>query len=156
MTPNDVLILNLDEIRRRSLKVWAAIPADSLDWRPDSEAMTCIEMVRHVLEGEIHYMWMLQRGGSLASDNSPFTGRPLTTVDDDVAFELPYRRELIEMIRSFTSDDLSSRKIDRSDKGYVRTAADFILRMGFHEAVHTGHMLSYLRSIGVARPNIWD
>jgi hypothetical protein len=99
---NEALILNLTEVRRRSLALWNGIPSDRLHWKPDHAAMTCIEMVRHVLEGEILYMWMLDRGESLESEDSPFTGREVTNVEDDVAFESPYRIQLIELIRSYT------------------------------------------------------
>jgi hypothetical protein len=30
------------------------------------------------------------------------------------------------------------------------------LRMAYHEAVHTGQLLAYLRAMGIPRPNIWD
>ena len=59
---NELLILNLEEIRRRSIKIWQGIPADMLDWKPDAEAMSCLETVRHVLESEWAYMQMLKSG----------------------------------------------------------------------------------------------
>ncbi len=55
MNSIELLKLNLAEVRRRSIKVWLEIPEDTLHWRPDSEAMTCLEMVRHVLESEHYY-----------------------------------------------------------------------------------------------------
>jgi len=47
MNAKELLILNFEEVRRRSIKVWKAISEDSLFWRPDPAAMRCIEMVRH-------------------------------------------------------------------------------------------------------------
>ena len=38
----------------------------------------------------------------------------------------------------------------------VRTIGDFVLRMAYHELVHTGQLLSYLRRMNVPRPEIWD
>ena len=52
--------------------------------------------------------------------------------------------------------DLHTISIDRSDVGYVRKAGDFILRIAYHEAVHAGQMLQYLRMAGVERPSVWD
>jgi hypothetical protein len=152
----DILILNLEEIRRRGLKVWQGIPDDRLDWKPDPEAMTSIEMVRHVLEGEFLYMSMLERGGSLPSEDSPFKSRSYGDVESEVSFARPYRQQLLELIATYSERDLLARKVNRADKGYVRSAGDFILRMGYHEAIHTGHMLGYLRAMNVPRPNIWD
>lgn len=156
MQPAELLVLNLEEVRRRSLKLWQAIPADRLQWKPDAEAMTCIEMVRHVLEGEWLYMQMLRSGASLPSDESPFNPRPYTDVAAELAFAKPYRREFLELTGSYTAEELTTRKVDRADKGYVRAAGDFILRIAYHESVHAGQLLGYLRSIDVPRPNLWD
>jgi uncharacterized damage-inducible protein DinB len=152
----ELLVLNVEEVRRRSLKVWNGIPADRIHWKPDAQAMTCIEVVRHVLEGEFLYMSMLRAGKSVASEQSPFTSRPYTDIEAEVAFSAPYRRMLLDLLRSYTPDELSSKTVDRSDKGYVRTVGDFILRMAYHESVHTGQLLSYLRHMNAVRPDIWD
>src|ERR1041384_4272508 len=102
MTTTDLLVLNLDEIRRRSLKIWAGIPADRLRWKPDAGAMSCIELVRHVLEGEFLYASMLREGGSLASDETPFTSRPFVNIDDEIAFAAPFRHQFLELVKSFS------------------------------------------------------
>jgi uncharacterized damage-inducible protein DinB len=156
MTTTETLLLNLEEIRRRSLIVWRGIPPDSVHWKPDDAAMTCIETVRHVLEGEFLYTAMLNVRRSVPDDATPFTGRPFTTVDDEIAFALPFRGTLIRLVQSFRPEELTMLKVDRADKGYTRTLGDFILRMGYHEAVHTGQLLAYLRAMGVPRPNVWD
>jgi uncharacterized damage-inducible protein DinB len=156
MTSTELLVLNLEEVRRRSLKLWSAIPADRLQWRLDPEAMSCIETVRHVLEGEFLYSSMLRTGGSLTSEDSPFTGRPYESVQAEVAFSEPFRKECLALVASYTPQELRVKTVDRSDKGYVRSLGDFILRMAYHEAVHTGQLLGYLRAMNVARPNIWD
>ena len=156
MQSTELLTLNLEEVRRRSVKVWRGIPAERLQWKPDAEAMTCIEMVRHVLEGEWLYMQMLRSGGSLESEESPFNPRPYTDVAAELAFAGPYRKEFLKLVASYTAEELNTRKVDRSDRGYVRTFGDFILRMAYHESVHAGQLLGYLRAMNAPRPNIWD
>jgi uncharacterized damage-inducible protein DinB len=156
MISTALLAWNLEEVRRRSRKIWDAIPADRLGWKPDADAMTCIEMVRHVLEGEYLYHSMLKAGGSLASDESPFSGRPYTTIASELQFAAPYREELMAFVRNLSDADLDTMKVRRSDKGYVRAAGDFILRMAYHESVHAGQLMGYLRTLGATRPNIWD
>jgi hypothetical protein len=52
MTHTDLLVLNFEEIRRRSLILWQELTVENYFWRPDIKAMTCLETVRHVLEGE--------------------------------------------------------------------------------------------------------
>lgn len=156
MNTNELLILNLEEIRRRSVKIWQGIPADKLDWKPDSDALTCIEMVRHVLKAEWSYMQMLRAGKSVDTDDSPFSLRDFTDVSAELEIAKPFRKEFLTLVESFAPKELTSRKIDRSDVGYIRTYGDFILRIGYHEAVHAGQLLDYLRTLNVPRPKIWD
>jgi uncharacterized damage-inducible protein DinB len=156
MNATDVLLLNLEEVRRRSLIVWRAIPPERVHWKPDDRAMTCIEMVRHVLEGEFLYTEMLRVRRDVPDEATPFTGRAFTSVDDEVAFSRPFRTTLVNLIHSIGPEELATVKVDRSDKGYVQTVGDFVLRMAYHEAVHTGQLLAYLRAMGAPHANIWD
>jgi len=77
-------------------------------------------------------------------------------LDAALAFTNPCRESLLETVRQFSDGDLNTISIDRSDVGYVRKAGDFILRIAYHESVHAGQMLQYLRMAGVPRPSIWD
>ncbi len=40
--------------------------------------------------------------------------------------------------------------------GYIRELGDMLLRVAYHESVHTGQLLDYLRTAKVKRPIIWD
>ncbi|WP_202079119.1 DinB family protein [Caldalkalibacillus salinus] len=158
MNQNDLIILNFEEIRRRSIKVWKAIPSKMLEWKPDEEAMTCAEMIRHILEGEFLYHQILVGKGSgvLTSLSNPFDAKKFTTVEDDLAFAQPYREKFICYIKTINPSDLENIKIDRSDVGYVRTLGDMLLRIAYHESVHTGQLLDYMRTMDIDRPQIWD
>jgi hypothetical protein len=156
MGPGDVILLNAREVRRRSEIAWKGIPADSLQWKPDAAAMSAIEMVRQVLEGEYLYMLMAREQRSVSEDRSPFAGRPFVSVDDEIAFAVPYRKDFEQLVRSFADDVFESVVVDRSDAGYKRQLGDFLLRAIYHEAVHCGQLLGYLRAMGVARPKVWD
>jgi uncharacterized damage-inducible protein DinB len=156
VSATEILILNLEEIRRRSLIVWRGIPPERAHWKPDDKAMSCIEMVRHVLEGEFLYAEMLKVRRSVPEDATPFTGRPFTTIDAEIAFSAPFRATLVRLVQSMPPEALTTLTVDRSDKGYVRPVGDFILRMAYHEAVHTGQLLAYLRAMNAPRPSIWD
>ena len=158
MNAIDLIILNFEEVRRRSIKVWKAIPEQKLNWKPDENAHSCAEMIRHVLEGEyIYYQILIARGSkSLTNLSSPFETKEFTTVADDLAFAQPYRVEFLNYIKSNSTSDLENIKIDRSDVGYVRTLGDMLLRIAYHESVHTGQLLDYMRTMGIDRPLIWD
>lgn len=156
MQTNELLILNLEEVRRRSIKIWRGIPLDILNWKPDAEAMSCIETVRHVLEGDWEYMQMLLHGGSLDTEDTPLRAHPLKDVETELARAEPFRSEFLQLIRSYSDTELTSKLLDRSDVGYVRTYGDFVLRIAYHESVHAGQLLGILRQLNVPRPNIWD
>ena len=155
MSGSQLLCLNLTETRRRSIRIWRAIPVALFGWRPDPEAMSCFEMVRHVLEADYLYGQILRERRSHSGD-SPFADRHFDDVEDTIRFANPYREALLKTVLQLSDDDLNTIAIDRSDVGYIRKAGDFILRIAYHEAVHAGQMLQYLRMADAPRPSIWD
>lgn len=68
----------------------------------------------------------------------------------------PFRNEFIETIKSYSEEDLTNIKIDRSESGYIRSLGDMLLRVAYHESVHTGQLLDYLRMAEVPRVRVWD
>ncbi len=87
---------------------------------------------------------------------NPYETKEFSTVEEDLAFAKPYREEFLRFVSGLSKSDLESVRIDRSDIGYVRTLGDMLLRIAYHESVHTGQLLDYMRTMGVERPNIWD
>ena len=88
--------------------------------------------------------------------HDPVVGDAGARVDAALVFATPYRESLLETVLQLSDDDLNTVAIDRRDVGYIRKAGDFILRIAYHESVHAGQMLQYLRMAGVPRPSIWD
>lgn len=156
MTPTELLLLNLEETRRRSLIIWQSYPPQRIEWKPSTGVRSGIEIVRHILKAEWTYTRVLQRGKSLDADDSPFNSEPLIDINSEIEFARPYRQEFLSLISSYTPAQLVEHKIDRSDAGYIRPLGDFILRIAYHEAVHTGQLLSYLRMMEAPIPKIWD
>jgi uncharacterized damage-inducible protein DinB len=156
MTSNDIILLNFEEIRRRSLKLWAGITPENYNWRPDIKAMTMLEMVRHVLEGEHLFHVIVNNRGNLGDYVSPWEGKPFTNIQEEIAFSKPFRAQFVETILSFNADDFNQIYIVRSEKGQRRKLGDYLQRIAYHEAVHTGQMLSYFRTLGLEIPLIWD
>ncbi|MEX3625926.1 DinB family protein, partial [Viridibacillus arvi] len=78
------------------------------------------------------------------------------TVNAELKFAEPFRNQFLETIKSFSEEDLSNIKIDRSDSGYIRSLGDMLLRVAYHESVHTGQLLDYLRTASVPRVRVWD
>lgn len=152
----ELLILNLEEVRRRSIKVWHEIPEEYQHWKPDETAMSCIEMVRHVLEAEHYYHQAILERSSVTNYESPFEGRAFATIEEELQFAKNFREEFLQTISDFSEDELTNIIIDRSDVGYKRSLGDMLLRIAYHESIHTGQLLDYLRTAGVTRANIWD
>jgi len=156
MTHTEIIILNFEEIRRRSIKLWTGLTPENYFWRPDIHAMNCLEMIRHVLESEHLFHKIVDNRGNLGNYISPWTGRSYTNLQDELAFAEPYRERFLSTIQTFSADDLTSIEILRSEKGQRRILGDYLQRIAYHEAVHTGQLLSYFRTLGLDRPQIWD
>ena len=156
MTQTEILIMNFNEIRRRSIKLWTGITPENYFWKPDSQAMSCLEMVRHVLEGEHLFHKIVENRGNLGDYVSPWENRPYTDLQDELDFAQPFREKFLEAVKKFTPEEFDSIEIIRAEKGQRRKLGDYLLRIAYHESVHTGQMLAYLREIGIERPVIWD
>ena len=138
------------------MHVWTGLPQKYYDWKPDPEAMSCLEMIRHVLESEHLFHVIINNRGNLGDYPSPWEGLAYTDIQAEVDFAQPYRREFMNAIASFSAEDLQHIEIIRSEKNQRRKLGDYILRIAYHEAIHTGQLLSYFRTIGLDRPVIWD
>lgn len=156
MTQTEIIILNFEEIRRRSIKLWSALSPENYDWKPDGDAMSCIEMIRHILEGEHLFHVIVNNRGNIGDYASPWENRVYTNVEDELDFAKPYREQFLQAIQSFSTEDLSSVEIIRTEKNQRRLLCDYLQRIAYHEAVHTGQMLSYYRTMGNQMPLIWD
>jgi uncharacterized damage-inducible protein DinB len=156
MNTTELIILNFEEIRRRSIKLWFGIPVEFYSWKPDKEAMGCLEMVRHILEGEHLFHKIVENRGNLGDYISPWEDRIYTNLQDEIDFAKPFRDDFFRTIKSFSSEDLSQIEIIRSEKGQKRKLGDYLQRIAYHEAVHTGQILTYLRILCIERPQIWD
>lgn len=156
MNATELLILNFEETRRRSIKVWKAISEENLFWKPDPEAMSCFEMIRHVLEGENIYHHIILKRGAAGNYESSLTGNPYTTLEDELKNAQPYREKFLKMVHSLTAKELDEVYITRKEKNQHRKLGDYLLRVAYHEAVHTGQLLDYLRTINAPRVNVWD
>lgn len=156
MNAKELILLNFAEVRRRSIRIWKEIPADALQYRPDEEAMTCIEMVRHVLESENIYHHLVLSRGSLGNFASPIGGRPFSSVDEELRVAQPYRERFLQMVNAVTDRELDEVYIERKELNQKRKLGDYLLRIAYHESVHAGQLLGYLRNLEAATPNVWD
>ncbi|NGQ97233.1 DinB family protein [Brevibacillus sp. SYP-B805] len=158
MNAIDAIILHFQETRRRSILAWRALPDEWLGWRPDKEAYSFGEMIRHVCTATFEYHQILLHNGSAhaAIPDAPYKEEPIVSVEREIALGTPLFEAFLAYIRTLDEDELDTRIIDRSDVGYQRPLGDMLLRIAYHDAVHTGQFLQYMRMAGLERPLIWD
>ncbi|WP_417197435.1 DinB family protein [Bizionia sp.] len=156
MNSIEIVLLNFSEIRRRSIKLWNGIPNEYLHWKPDEQAFSIIEMIRHVLEGEHLFYKIIENRGNLGDYQSPWNELQYSDVDSELSFSNKYRIDFLDMISGLKETDLESVRIERKEVNQSKKLGDYLNRIAYHESVHTGQLLSYLRTIGLERPQIWD
>lgn len=156
MNSIEVLLLNFSEIRRRSIKLWEEIPNEYLNWRPDTKAFSIIEMIRHTLEGEHLFHKIIENRGDLGDYQSPWKDLEYTDLKNELEIAEKYRALFLNMIQGLNETDLENIRIERKEVGQSKILGDYLNRIAYHESVHTGQMLAYLRTLGIKRPLIWD
>ncbi|WP_109829299.1 DinB family protein [Reichenbachiella versicolor] len=156
MNSIEIILLNFSEIRRRSIKLWTGIPDEYLHWKPDEGAFSIIEMIRHVLEGEHLFHRIIMNRGNLGDYRSPWHEMSYSDLKNELEFAEKHRAEFINMILELREADLENIRIERKEVGQCKKLGDYLNRIAYHESVHTGQMLDYLRTAGIERPMIWD
>lgn len=155
MTKTTLILHNFTETRRRSIKLWEGLPETHYHWKPDEGAMTAIQLIRHVLQSDYGWNMIINRE-DMSNYSTPWEGRPYTNVADELAFAEPYRKEFLSSVNQFSDEELSETTIIHPGNGKEKLLGQYLLRIGYHEAVHAGQFLSYLRAMQVERPMIWD
>lgn len=118
--------------------------------------MSCLEMIRHVLESEHLFHIIVNNRGNLGEYKSPWENLPYTTLQAELDFATTFREKFFITIKSFSAEELDTVKIIRTEVGQRRILGDYLQRIAYHEAVHTGQMLSYCRAMGIEVPIVWD
>ncbi|WP_103864068.1 DinB family protein [Aquimarina sp. I32.4] len=156
MNSIEIILLNAEETRRRSIKLWKGIPEEFWNWKPDKDAFTVIEMIRHVLESEHLFHKIIDNRGNLGNYQSPWQGIVYSNIKFELEKAIPYRQAFLDMIKDHTLPDLEYIRIERTEVGQSKKLGDYLNRIIFHETVHMGQMLSYLRTLRIECPKIWD
>jgi uncharacterized damage-inducible protein DinB len=78
------------------------------------------------------------------------------SIEEEIAFASPHHAAFMEVISHFSETQLEEIEIVRPKANLKRKLGDYLQRIAYHEAIHTGQLLSYLRTMNVDRPQIWD
>lgn len=157
MNARDLMLLDLHETRRRFLIVARSIPDQYLSWQPDAQALTIGTMIRHVLLHDMSWLLIL-REGRLANDEerTAVWDVPFTTVEAEIERAEPFHQEFLAYVASLDPETYATRTVKWPHKSLERLLGDTLERKSYHDAVHTGQLLQYLRMLQIPRPDIWD
>ena len=113
-------------------------------------------MIRHVLEGEHLFHKIIDNRGNLGNYQSPWKKLKYSDLKNELNFSEYFRKQFISMISELTEFELENIRIERKEVGQSKLLGDYLNRIAYHESVHTGQLLGYLRILGIERPQIWD
>lgn len=157
MNARELILLDLQETRRRFLIVARSIPDQYLGWQPDAEAISIGKMIRHVLLHDFSWLMILKEGRlPTEEERAPLYEAPFTTVEAEVERAQPYYEAFRAYVEALDPAEFSTRVVQWPHRPITRSLGDTLERKSYHDAVHTGQLLQYLRTLQIPRPDIWD
>ena len=151
-TVADFLIADFGNEMQTTLRVFAAVPNDHLDYRPDSKSKTGLGLVRHiVLEDE----WMLNSiaNGTFAPPPDDSDACGIMNPADVVARYQEKIPAALDRVRAMSGEQLAD-IIDMF--GVIQMpAVNFVALAIKHSVHHRGQLSAYLRSMGGSVPAIF-
>lgn len=158
MNARDLILWDLQETRRRFVILCEGIEDRHLNWRPDAEAMSIGEMIRHVFFHDIAWLQILTEGRLPTDAEKEQLGQnaPFNTVAAEVERGRPFHERFLTYVATLDPDSFGTHMVQWPHRPLQRLLGDTLERKSYHDAVHTGQLLQYLRTLQVARPDIWD
>ncbi|OPA76245.1 hypothetical protein BVG16_18760 [Paenibacillus selenitireducens] len=157
MNAKELILLDLKETRRRFLKAVDGIPDEYLPWKPDAGALSIGHMIRHVLLHDYSWFMILtEQRLPTEEEKNPLWEVPYTSVQDEITHSSIYHEQFISYVESLDIADFASKLIQWPHRPIERYLGDALERKSYHDAVHTGQLLQYLRMLQLDRPDIWD
>lgn len=153
MTAIETILLNFELARERSLMIFQAIPEEHLHWKPDAEAQSLIETVRHIYECDDWFTQIIRHQMDAEKFAADFESRPYYSIADEIEQGKPYQDELRKLVSSFTDHDLENLRVVRPK--WNKSLGEFLLRCVYHETYHAGQLQWFLRMLDTPRPNVW-
>ncbi|MDZ5472230.1 DinB family protein [Bacillus sp. 31A1R] len=157
MNAIDLFLLDFKESRRRFIMTATAFPSEFFTWKPDKDALSVGETIRHVLLHDFSWLKIFEENRlPTAEETDHLWAEPYTNLQDEIIRSNIYHDQFITYVSSLQTNDLDSKYIQWPHKPIRRTLGDALERKSYHDAVHTGQLLQYLRMLNIERPMIWD
>lgn len=152
MDLKDFFLKQKQAIRNRSREVFALVRPQDFDWRPEREALSVGELMRHIwvseegvrrvaLEGNFAYFETRIPKGLRAVTGSP------TTLAEEIRDLARVHEETMTAVETFPSERFEE---ERGNPGlnYHRKIAVILLGINEHEIHHRAQLMTYLRMRG--------
>lgn len=140
-----------ESVRKRTLNVVHAIPADKFDWTYRAGKFTPADMVRHIAAIE---RYMFAENAQFQPSRYPGCGKELADGPENVlAFFDRMHRESMEIFSRLTPEDLQKKCV--TPAGAPITVWKWLRLMTEHEIHHRGELYMYLNLLGVTGPPMY-
>jgi uncharacterized damage-inducible protein DinB len=158
MTPADAktvanfLLATLEYEVPTTARVFAAVPPDRADYRPDSVSKNALELIRHIALEDVWFLNGVADGqfGPMP-DQTDACG--LMKPDDAVAQYAPRMAAAIARVRAASGEQLL-REVDLMG-AFKLPAIQFLSLALRHSTHHRGQLSAYLRAMGSKVPSIY-
>ncbi|WP_217592570.1 DinB family protein [Cohnella sp. GbtcB17] len=157
MDAKSLIMLDLKETRRRFIKAASAIPDRHIHWQPDATALSVGQMIRHVLEHDYYWhMILTEQRLPTEEEMAPMQDRPYTSIQDEIVRSEANHARFLSHVESLDVSTFGTVLIRWPHRPIERCLGDALERKSYHDAVHTGQLLQYMRLLQISRPDIWD
>lgn len=147
---NNVLLDAIKKESRTTKKILEAVPADKLNYRPDPNAKTADELLRHIASAEQFFLEAPGNGAFAPGSKIPDG----LTAPADIAkwYEETCARNFVALA-SLSGEQLA-KEIDF--RGMFQQSAVLFLAFGLNHSIHhRGQLSTYLRPMGAKVPAIY-
>jgi uncharacterized damage-inducible protein DinB len=145
----DILIPQLENEHKTTLKVLRAVPADQGDYRPDPVSMTAFELAWHIAGAEMMFLSGVAQGEFRGGGERPESIQNAQDVAEWYAGEFPKQ---LDAIRGATGEQLMKMIPFHM---WTLPALQFLNIMHVHSIHHRGQLSAYLRPMGAKVPAIY-
>jgi uncharacterized damage-inducible protein DinB len=145
-----VLLGTIKNESKTTKKVLEAVPADKPDYRPDPNAKTAIELVRHIAAADIRFLDCVIKG---IFDTGAILPENLKTPQDVADWYENAFAERFAALANLSGEQLT-KAVDF--RGMFQRPAHAFLSIGLHHTMqHRGQLSTYLRPAGGSVPAIY-
>ncbi|MBZ5603520.1 MAG: DinB family protein [Acidobacteriia bacterium] len=147
----DSFLSYFESIRKRTMRVLQATPADKLEWRHSEGVFSMGDLARHIAAVE-RYTFAENVFGRPSRYQGCGTDQA-DGLENVVAFLEKMHAETVQLLKPLTPEDLERKGI--TPQGKPAPAGALLRAMIEHEVHHRGEMYVYLALLGVERPPLY-